>query len=237
MSTTSDELEPRYRTCACQHCDGRIEFDATEFGPDEIRIVECPHCHSQTEIFVELPPAPPPIPTAPPVQEPPWFGSEASSLQIRTSSGALVEIKEVQLYDEQELKEISVEKARATELLGGSQSPFGFIGGAFWVISNMIAQNYVAQKQSDKMAQEGFAIIERLAKREQKLRSAQTFFHVGRIENIDYPSPSLWRVAMPGRTFGYIHSGDDFVTAKDASGKVYSLRWSAIEQYIFEANT
>jgi hypothetical protein len=60
------EPTPCYVTCRCQHCDGGIEFDASEFQKDETRNVECPHCHLETELFVpEIPlikpskPAPP----------------------------------------------------------------------------------------------------------------------------------------------------------------------------------
>jgi hypothetical protein len=42
----------RFVTCPCQHCDGHIEFDASDFTKDETRTVECPHCHLETVIFV-----------------------------------------------------------------------------------------------------------------------------------------------------------------------------------------
>ncbi len=57
---------PYFVTCRCQHCDGGIEFDASEFQKGETRNVECPHCHLETGLFVpEIPlikpskPAPP----------------------------------------------------------------------------------------------------------------------------------------------------------------------------------
>src|ERR1700739_2566670 len=46
--------EPRFVTCPCQHCNGGIEFDANEFDVDEIREVECPHCHSGTIVFTPV---------------------------------------------------------------------------------------------------------------------------------------------------------------------------------------
>jgi len=46
------EPTPCYVTCRCQHCDGGIEFDASEFQKGETRNVECPHCHLETELFV-----------------------------------------------------------------------------------------------------------------------------------------------------------------------------------------
>jgi holliday junction DNA helicase RuvB len=43
---------PRYVTCACAHCGGNIEFDASDFAKDETRTAECPHCHKETVISV-----------------------------------------------------------------------------------------------------------------------------------------------------------------------------------------
>jgi hypothetical protein len=41
--------------CECQQCSGKIEFDAWDFKPGETRLAECPHCHSQTALFVPKP--------------------------------------------------------------------------------------------------------------------------------------------------------------------------------------
>ena len=43
---------PRYVTCPCQYCSGKIEFDASGFDDGETRTIECPHCHIETIIFV-----------------------------------------------------------------------------------------------------------------------------------------------------------------------------------------
>lgn len=43
---------PQYVTCHCQHCDGGIEFDASDFENGEARTVDCPHCQVETTIFV-----------------------------------------------------------------------------------------------------------------------------------------------------------------------------------------
>lgn len=52
---------PGYVTCSCEHCDGNIEFDASDFGEGETRTVECPHCQTETMISVPTSPTPPPI--------------------------------------------------------------------------------------------------------------------------------------------------------------------------------
>jgi hypothetical protein len=49
----------RFVTCPCQFCNGGIEFDASDFAKGETRAVECPHCKSETLIFVPLSPKAP----------------------------------------------------------------------------------------------------------------------------------------------------------------------------------
>jgi hypothetical protein len=46
---------PEYVTCPCQHCNGKIEFDANELGEEQNITVPCPYCQLETIIFV--PPA------------------------------------------------------------------------------------------------------------------------------------------------------------------------------------
>lgn len=70
---------PTYVTCHCQHCDGHIEFDASDLAAGETRTVECPHCGKETDLCgqtaaaaVALPPIiSPSIPPIPPVSIPP----------------------------------------------------------------------------------------------------------------------------------------------------------------------
>lgn len=42
---------PRYVTCRCQHCDGRIEFDTDQLDGEKSVTVPCPHCQLETLIF------------------------------------------------------------------------------------------------------------------------------------------------------------------------------------------
>lgn len=50
--------------CPCQICNGRIEFDAGELGPEEGCVVQCPHCLMETALFVYGS-----APTLPPILE------------------------------------------------------------------------------------------------------------------------------------------------------------------------
>ena len=52
MAERINPLTPHYVICRCQHCDGNIEFDASQFEKGETRTVKCPHCHSVTVISI-----------------------------------------------------------------------------------------------------------------------------------------------------------------------------------------
>jgi len=65
--------QPRFVVCRCQHCDGKIEFDANLLVEANSR-VPCPHCGLETKIFVPNPqtaiqtaPSPAPRPVSRPV--------------------------------------------------------------------------------------------------------------------------------------------------------------------------
>jgi NAD-dependent SIR2 family protein deacetylase len=52
--------------CSCQHCDGRIEFEASELT-EENSIVPCPHCGAETKLSLpeqDTPPIPAPQPSS-----------------------------------------------------------------------------------------------------------------------------------------------------------------------------
>ena len=53
MAERTKLTTPRFVTCRCHHCNGGIEFDASDFQAGETRPAECPHCHKETIIYVE----------------------------------------------------------------------------------------------------------------------------------------------------------------------------------------
>ena len=59
MGVTKSQPESRYITNSCQHCGGKIEFDANQLAEGETRLVPCPHCHVQTVLSVPPPTQPP----------------------------------------------------------------------------------------------------------------------------------------------------------------------------------
>ena len=43
-------IKPHFVVCFCQHCGGKIEFDANELGDRQSVSVSCPHCGVETEL-------------------------------------------------------------------------------------------------------------------------------------------------------------------------------------------
>jgi HNH endonuclease len=59
MSQPDAQTAPNYVTCPCQHCSGKIEFDASQLDAAEKATVPCPHCGLETIIFAPKQEAPP----------------------------------------------------------------------------------------------------------------------------------------------------------------------------------
>jgi hypothetical protein len=234
MNSTDDKLESNLTVCRCRHCDGGIEFDARQVG----ETVACPHCELETLLFVPSADQKPPVIVSPSqlpsVTQPVWFGSEASTIEIRLSSGAILKIKAVRLYDAVELNDLAAQKAHAAELFNGVANPYGVIGDPLWVVFMTNVTGILEKKLSREAAQKGFALVQTIAQREQKLREDIKIFHVGQIKEIENPNPSLWQVPLAGSRF--VHSGDEFVAVTDTEGIVQSIRWSSVENYIYHAN-
>jgi len=66
------QTAPRYVTCPCQYCSGKIEFDANRLDTAEKTTVPCPHCGLETVIFISRQQGVPPIIS--PVETPKEFG-------------------------------------------------------------------------------------------------------------------------------------------------------------------
>jgi len=82
MNQSGDPPSSNYATCHCQHCNGGIEFDASDFEKGETRTVECPHCQLETTISVRAQEQKPPViqqtQQLPVFQQPPnAFGAES----------------------------------------------------------------------------------------------------------------------------------------------------------------
>jgi hypothetical protein len=85
------------------------------------------------------------------------------------------------------------------------------------------------------MAQNGVALIQKIAERERKLRERVEFFPVGQIQEIENAVPSLWTVLRAGSRF--VHSEEEFITVTDTNDVVKKFRWSCVESYNYQSNS
>lgn len=228
----------KFVTCRCQHCDGRIEFDASDFAKGEVRQIECPFCKLETAIFipqleapnVSVPPVLPPTELFP--SQLVWFGNENSSLELRLISGLRIQAVAIQLFDAVRLQELATKKALATQSLGGVSTGLGAIGSLSWVLVSTVVIGAIESSLSKGAEKNGMAMLREIRVQEEKLRQQGRFVPVGQIYEIEHPSPNLWRTTpMDGFSLGFTYGGDEFVTLKDSAGLTHSIRWTCIEYY------
>jgi hypothetical protein len=234
MNSTNDQSEPNLIICRCRHCDVGIEFDVSQVG----ETVVCPHCEMEALLFVPSAGRKPPVIASPaervPVSEPIWFGCEASTVEVQLVSGAMLKFKGVRLYEASELNDISSQKAYAAQLLNGVSSPYGAIGDPMWVVFVTTITQKIEQAQSREASQKGFALIQKIAEQERKLRENVKFFPVGQIQEIGNAVPTLWTVLLNGIRF--VHSEEEFITVTDTDDTIKKIRWSCVESYDYRAN-
>jgi hypothetical protein len=234
MNPNTQQPSPIFVVCRCRHCDGGIEFDASQAGQE----VSCPQCGLETMLYVpagnQLPPIIESNTQPPSVSEPIWYGSEASTAEVRLTSGAIIKFKSMRLYEAAELNELAAQKTRAASLLNGVSSPYGAIGDPMWVIFMTKITQKIEQVQSREAAQEGFTLIQNIAARERKLRANVRFFPVGQIDEMESAVPSLWTVLREKVRF--VNGDEDFITVKDTEDIIRKFRWSCVETYDYDAN-
>jgi len=45
-------MQTEFVTCLCNSCSGKIEFERASFDPEAPAVVACPHCGSQTQLYI-----------------------------------------------------------------------------------------------------------------------------------------------------------------------------------------
>ena len=74
---------PEFVTCACKHCGENIEFARDHAGT----LVNCPHCQSETVLFVAS--LPPPLPPAPASVAPRCLQGRVLDFKVQSNSGII----------------------------------------------------------------------------------------------------------------------------------------------------
>jgi hypothetical protein len=210
----------------CNHCSGRIEFNASDLGQGETRTIECPHCHLETTIFV------PHKPDAA-GENPVWFGSEESLVEMRFGSGSWLRIKSLRLYRESHVHYLITQKSQVTELIEAAFGGLPTITSPDWVVAFGALVRAMESRLSPETFERAVKLMDEIAAQEASLLERGVSFPVGQIKSIDQPLPNLWRVAA-GSTV-YVHPPSDFISVSDTDGVTYCIRWSAVEHYRYAA--
>ena len=231
--------------CPCNVCATHLEFEEALTGAN----ITCPTCGMDTLLFVpsvslDAPSTTPtpallqlPKPSLLPPAQPVWFGKESSRVHIQLTSGALLEIASVRLYNAATLQALSGERAIAAQKLAGVSTGLSAWGSLSWVILASAAIGTVENALSDIAAKDGIARAQQIWHWERQLRLDGLFFLVGMIDEIDSPSPDRWNVpSQPCYPYAFIHSGADFVTVQDTEGRIKEIRWSAVASYNYSVN-
>jgi hypothetical protein len=211
-------------SCRCPHCNGNVDFYASQAG----ETIACPHCDGEillSRASSESAPGTNPSSVG--------LGSKVSAVEIVLTSGIVLNIKEVRLYDAKELNDLAAQKAEAATLLDEISCPHGTVGDPLWMAYATKALGTMERK-SREAAQTALASIQKLVEREKKLREDAKFFPVGQVQGIEKPVPGLWQV--PSAESKFVHNGEEFVAVRDTGSVVKSIRWSCVESYGCQAD-
>ena len=157
-------------------------------------------------------------------------------VEMRLSSGVLLEVGAIMLYNERVVAAWNASRSKAIQLIGGVSTGLGSIGSLDWVIETSVAIAVIDGLLSAGARSEGQVELEKAVKLERTLRNHGRFCAVGMIHNATMPVPAMWRVPQAGddgNRAAYIDIGDDFKTVKLRDESFCSVRWSAVEHYIF----
>lgn len=174
---------------------------------------------------------------------------------IRLNSGLELKIKAVRLYDEIALAQLNAKKVEAAKMFRGISTGLGSIGSIEWVAAASLVIGAAEAALSEGASSAGARLLEEAIQAELKLRKEGVSLPIGKIQHIDSPMPSLWRVAskkdvqievkaflgpkMETRTVpsAFVHNGDEFIVVQIEDGSTCSIRWSAVERYIYSEST
>jgi hypothetical protein len=150
---------------------------------------------------------------------------------ITLVSGERLIIREIQLYDEQKVMEISALKAQAADKLQGFSTGLGFWGSPGWVIGGSLALGFVENLISGSQQRQGLRTLRLAAQKFEALPDCSAFVSVERVQNLQNPNPQSWFATKKNGRVRYIHNGEDFMNVKTADG-IICLRWSQVASYM-----
>jgi hypothetical protein len=219
--------------CSCQFCGINIEFDTQEYLAGST--IVCPTCGRETALSVSKEGAP--------------AKPEVFALDVRLSSGAELRITAVRLYEECAVAKLNSRKAEAMKLLQGVSTGIGAIGPIEWVLAASVVIGAAEAALSAGASSVGLRVLQEAIQLERRLSSSGAFIPVGEIQQIEIPSPGLWRsssvsvIAPSIRTFTgdrmefreppseLIHNGSDFISVMTDDGATSLIRWSSVERF------
>jgi hypothetical protein len=189
--------------------------------------------------------------SSPAIDETHEQSDDGSLLEIRLNSGAELKIKAVRLYDEIELAKVNSKKAEAMKMFNGVSTGIGPWGSIGWVLAASAVIGTVESVLSAGASSAGVSLLEEAIQAERKLRKEGVFFPVGKIQQIENPTPGFWRVPskrdiqvevkaflgpkMETQTVpsAFVHNGDEFISVVTDDDSTYSIRWSTVERYLY----
>jgi hypothetical protein len=150
---------------------------------------------------------------------------------ITLVSGERLMVREIQLYEEQKVAEISSLKAQAANHLQGFSTGLGFWGSPGWVIGGSLALGFVEGLISNSQHRRGLQTLRLAAQKFEALPNSSAFVSMERVQNLQDPNPQSWFATKKNGRERFIHNGEDFLNVKTPNG-VVCLRWSQVASYM-----
>lgn len=118
-------------------------------------------------------------------------------LLLTLTSGHEIKVLDIFMYPEAEIWELLALRARAQKELSGYSNGIGLIGSPSWVLGGSLALGAVEAVMSGIKERKGIDLLNEAATRYDQLRRKGRWFSVDKINGIEMPQPSLWRVDEP----------------------------------------
>jgi hypothetical protein len=158
--------------------------------------------------------------------------AEKSPLILALTSGLMLKVREVKLYDETLVREVALLRSRAAASLGGVSTGVGFLGSPGWALGGAAALGVLEGLLSSGMRKQGLKLLQEAQDKSVRLVEGGLFFDTTQLIGTEHPYPEAWSVIgpkTPGSPQGrrYIHNGDEFLRVRTEAGQL-AVRWSLV---------